>query len=222
MRVVTTSLVAHTSNRFLIYSGLVLLILLPLAAWLPVTGDPLLYFTAEVPPGQGVYVLSKLAGLYAITVLGLQMVIGLLANKRVRATHKQLGILLVITTLLHVGLFVIAASLRAGTITYSMLWPTFATGYYQQSLSLGVIALVLMGIVVMAGCYRFRHGSLVLVHRLSVFICGLAFVHSFWIGSETRNAAIITLYVLIALSVFMAGIYRYSKFLKLIKKSVIE
>ena len=55
---------------------------LPLFTWLASIGSPMTYFHYDLPPGQIMYILAKLAGLYAFAMLWLQIMFALLKNGR--------------------------------------------------------------------------------------------------------------------------------------------
>jgi len=113
--------------------------------------------------------------------------------------------------ILHVFLFVLAASLRSGAIAYSILIPSFTSGFYKFAVSLGILAVILAFIVLAAGFYKSkaRNNFARWLHRAAYITVVLAFIHSYWIGSETRNIAVIVFYNSALLALITAIFYRY-------------
>lgn len=181
---------------------------LPFTVWLAAVPEPWTYLEPGVPPGQILYVISKLAGLIAIALFTLQIVLTLIRHRKFKilrglakySLHYWLGIITFITILIHIGLFALAASVRAESWMVQLLLPNWH-GFYNSMVSLGVIAfylscvLVLLGLLLKFALLR-KNG----VHKLLATICGgLIFVHSFAIGSETHEPAVRFFYLLLAL-----------------------
>lgn len=147
------------------------------------------------PPGQLFYVLSKVAGLLAIVLVWLQLMLSLsgrifgklaYAGNRV---HRISGLVLLLLLSLHAALFVAAVSVRHGALSLGVLVPNFTSGFYTSSVSLGVLGLLLFGLA--SAVYVFRQNRERLFrwgHRCVIAACLLVFVHSYLIGSETRSA----------------------------------
>lgn len=170
-------------------------LVLPVLAWLSAVPEPWNYLASDVPQGQLLYVFSKLAGLVAISLLTLQLSL-ILARKSLLnlvpgmfswTFHYRLGIVTALTVLIHVGLFVSAASLRAGSLNLQLLLPNWH-GFYNSMVSIGVLALFLVVVLVLLGVLL-KRGLAVnkLYHqRIALLSVVLVFVHSYAIGSETH------------------------------------
>jgi len=151
--------------------------------------------TPTAPPGQLLYVLSKVAGLLAMVLVWLQLMLSLsgrilrqLAYSGSRV-HRISGLVLLLLLSLHAALFVAAVSVRHGSLSLSVLVPNFTSGFYTSSVSLGVLGLLLFGLA--SAVYMFRQNRERLFrwgHRCVIAACLLVFVHSYLIGSETRSA----------------------------------
>ena len=193
--------------------------LLPAYALLVVVGtlssisDSLMVAIAPTaPPGQLLYVLSKVAGLLAIVLVWLQLMLSLsgkffdqlaYAGSRV---HRISGLMLLLLLSLHAALFVAAVSVRHGSLSLGILIPDFTSGFYTSSVSLGILGLLLFGLTSAVYVFRktrehlFRWG-----HRCVVAACLLVFVHSYLIGSETRSALMGSFYLVAAIMLLAAS-----------------
>lgn len=206
-----------SSSKFLQNSIVLLPICAILLAWFLSVGDPTLYFSYSVPPGQLVYVLSKLTGMIALVLIGMQAMLALvkdvarprmLSNISVR-THIRLGLTTFAFCLLHVGLILSAFSLRQGKFPAVMLLPDFSSGYYRLYISLGVIAFYLLCIGVLAGWKaRTKRPGWKAVHMVWPLVVGLAYWHSLSIGSESRTGIVLITLLLIAAGLCAALVLR--------------
>ncbi len=170
------------------------------------TGDLGLYFREAVPPGQFLYVLAKLAGLYAIALIWLQLVLGALrpwleshfSSRAVLRLHVRLGPLALLLILTHALLFAAAVSLRSETgLPWALFVPQLTGPFYPRMVSLGVLALLLVLIAAVAATLRQWPAFRVVwrkLHFLNYAVFGLALLHSFSIGSETRTQPLAMLY----------------------------
>lgn len=170
--------------------------LLPLLLWWQVIQSPLDYFLYPTPPGQLSYIFSRLSGLYAVLLLGIQVMLGISGRGgRFFRYHRLLGSLVVMTVVLHVGLFMIAVWLRSGTSPLDLLIPKFSEGYFNFSLGLGVLAFWLIPVVVVAGVKRIDKTSLwSYVHKVALSVFLLVVLHSLLIGTETGSIFLQTYY----------------------------
>lgn len=183
-------------------------VLAPVVVWAISTGDPLVYLRYEMPPGQSPYVLSKLIGLLALSIFWLQWMIGFLRRvdwialpvRRAHATHRHLGLLVFGLVLVHVGLFVYAVSLRTEHFAWHVLVPSFSEGYYKQRIALGILALGLFPLAIVAGILRRRGRLWQWVHRLWIVVFALIFVHAISIGTETRMGVLWYFYLFLAVT----------------------
>lgn len=200
-------------KRLIVYSTFAAVLCAPLIVWLISVKNPVAYFTNDVPPGQAVYVVSKLAGLLALSTFWGQCMLALAGRAPVLrefptvrlGTHKVLGFLTIALVLTHVLLFFGAASLRGGAPAWNLLWPNFSHGYYSSMVSLGLIALWLLLLGVYAG-WRTAKGDRAWkkVHMVWFGVFLLIFTHAYAIGSESRYGAMRYVLLFIATSLVAA------------------
>lgn len=195
--------------RKLFWVMLVVAVAVPASLWIYSVGNPLEYLETGVPDGQFLYILSKLAGLIGISLIGLQLVMLRFrqhANgghfKWSMSSHKLLGLSLAVVVVLHVGLFVAAASLRSGHLALGPLSLRFFQGFYDQMISLGALAFYLLALASVVGVLIYkvpRFHRYRIIHIIAVFVMTLlAGVHSAAVGSETRSIPMMTFYALLA------------------------
>lgn len=196
---------------------LTLLFLIPGWVFLTTEGDLSVYFLYPVPIGQFLYLLCKLCGLYAIVCFGLQLLQGLLASCGYSllgtaispASHRRMGLWVLVLMLLHIGLFVTAVSLRNGHFAYQFLLPNFFESYYPAMVSLGLIAACLLLLTVLSAILgKSGKGRWFWGHRLAWPAFFLALFHSYSIGSETRIAPMQYVFGLMLVSIASAMLYR--------------
>jgi len=189
----------------------------PVIVWLVSVGDPSAYLAHDLPPGQALYIFSKLSGLLALFFLWGQCLLALAHRAPILrelpavgiTTHRRLGLLTFTTALTHVVLFVLAASLRAGSPAWNLLIPNFTHGYYNSFVSLGVIAIWLLLLGVWAGWRTSRgHAAWKKVHRTWPIVFGLVLLHALAIGSESRYGAMRYVLLLVVTSFCAAGLSR--------------
>lgn len=189
---------ARMLKKVVVYLILVAVILAPTAVWSISVGNPLDYVAYTLPPGQSLYVVAKFAGLLALSAFWVQCLLGLARRTPVlrgippvsMRFHRWLGYATLILVLAHVGLFFVAASMRAGTPAWNLLWPNFGHGYYNACVSLGLIALWCLLLAAYAG-WRTSRGQQgwKMVHMLWFVVFALVFLHAYAIGSESRVGA---------------------------------
>jgi predicted ferric reductase len=205
--------IIHPAHAWLCLGAL---LLVPAVALHGTTGDLTVYFRYRVPPGQFLYVASKLCGLYALVALWLQALLGLLGPAALHIVglqssirpHRVLGSLAAVLVLAHVASFVGAASLREGAPAYNFLWPEFQ-GFYRSALALGAIGLFCIVASIAAMILSRRpHALKVWLHRLGLVALALVLVHSYLVGSETRVGMMPVLYVLMIVTLAAASAYR--------------
>jgi len=212
----TTLLEINETARIVQWLLRVCTLLVGVAALFSVSDSLVTDITHPAPPGQLLYVLSKMAGLLAIVLVWLQFMLSL--SSRIfeqiayagNRMHRISGLALLFLLSLHAALFVAAASVRHGSLSLGVLVPDFASGYYTSSISLGVLGLLLFGLASAIYMLRqkrerlFRWG-----HRCVIVACILVFVHSYLIGSETRSILMSTFYLGSAglLSVALVAVY---------------
>ncbi len=187
----------------------------PVVVWWASVSDPLTYMRADLPNGQIMYLVAKLAGLLGFFLFWLQCMLALarrmpilngLPSSSLRL-HRVVGATTALLILAHVGFFVAAASTRSEHIAWDLLWPDFSHGYYRTNIGLGVIALWLLPIMLFAGwrLSRGRRGWKPL-HMVWPLVFGLVFVHAFAIGTESRFGAMrqVVLFVVASLAISLA------------------
>ncbi len=198
--------------------GLILICCAPLIAWMASVNDPMSYFRLNgLPPGQQLYLVAKLSGLFAFFLFWLQCMLALARYAPISLgfpvsdfrLHRRLGIATGLLILAHVVPFVVAASLRTGHPAWDLLIPNFAHGYYRLNIGLGAIAFWIVCLTVFAG-WRTARGQRrwKVVHLLWPVVFGLAFLHAFAIGTESRYGAMRYLVIFIAVSLMLAGVGR--------------
>jgi DMSO/TMAO reductase YedYZ heme-binding membrane subunit len=202
-----------------IWVGLLLSCCAPLIVWMASVNDPMSYFRlGGLPPGQQLYLVAKLAGLFAFCLFWLQCMLALARHAPVVPAfpvsdlrlHRRLGIATALLILAHVVCFIVAASLRTGHASWDLLLPNFTHGYYKFYLGLGAIAFWIVCLTVFAG-WRVARGQQrwKAIHRLWPAVFGLAFLHAFAIGTESRFGAMRYLVIFIVVSLVIAGIIRF-------------
>ena len=204
----------HVINRLEFKDFLLIaLLLIPGITHILHTGDWVAYFRDNSLDGQFLYILSKLIGLYAIVLLWLQLMSGLL---RIRLfdgwrplIHRNLGLVTLSLVVLHVTLFVAGVSIRNGHFAYKLLLPNLFGHYFQKIVALGVIALWLLIIATVCAVIRNR---LPIVwkwgHRMMLVVFALGFMHSYLIGSEARSGGMLYLYYVMGISGMIAWLSR--------------
>ena len=149
------------------------MMLAPVLIWYRQAGDPGIYFSPAAPPGQLLYVLSKLAGMYALLLATLQLLLGFMKGpglttvSTLRRRHALIGAGVVLLVLAHAALFFSAVSLRQGYPAWGLLAPDFRD-FYHSHLSFGLLALVLLLGVALSGIMRRggRSRTARLLHRV--------------------------------------------------------
>lgn len=192
---------------------------LPPVSWLAALGNPITYFHFDLPPGQLPYILAKLAGLYVLVLLWLQVMFALLKGdpwaryllpRWTVSKHRLLGITTLLAAWTHFLLFFTAVSLRKDAIAYAMLLPEFGKGIYFVAVSLGWFALIGMNLVAFTGLLRRRTGGIwALAHRLSLGVFLVALVHAQMIGSEAKGVLWFAVHLCFAALVLLALTRRF-------------
>lgn len=211
-------MIATAAKHRLIWTAMILVCCSPLAVWVASVNSPLAYVRLDgLPPGQQLYLLAKLAGLFAICLFWLQCLLALATRAPLltgfpAATprlHIRLGATTALLILGHVVLFVAAASARTGHLAWEWLLPNFTHGDYKFNVGLGALAFWLVCLTVFAG-WRTARGQRrwKAVHLLWPVVFGMAFLHAFAIGTESRYGAMRYVVVFVAISLMLAGIAR--------------
>ena len=158
-----------------------------------------LYIQGKAPLGQTAYVTMRGLGLLALCMLWLQLMLGVMTpllltdsglQSSVRRFHQRLGIFTLLLLFSHPLFFLLGTYLRTMEWQLKLLLPSFTNGYYRGVISIGVLALYLLVLGVMAAVLRrfqpFRRVWRTL-HRVNGVVFVLACLHCMLIGSETRN-----------------------------------
>ena len=177
-----------------------LIVLAPGIIWYQQTGDLTVYlspeYASQVPPGQLVYVLSKLLGLYALSFIAWQLIATLctrlgIGSPRWRGRrHRWFGGFVVLLALAHSLLFVMAVSLRQGHLAWGLLLPDFRD-FYHTHLTFGLLGLWVLLAVVGAGVVRRRkpRSPSRWLHKAYWLAIVLIYLHSLAIGTESQSTA---------------------------------
>lgn len=167
----------------------------PIVTWRRSVGDPAVYFTHALPPGQSIFIFAKLAGLLAIGLFWAQALLAMAPRVPLfrgfpalnRRAHIMLGAATAFLVAAHVGLFIVASSLRKKVVALDLLLPNLNHGYYFLFITFGAFALYLLVIALFAGWRTHRGGrAWKKAHMLWIGVFALALLHSIGIGSETR------------------------------------
>lgn len=211
------------ATAWITYGLIAVVLLAPVAAWWWSVGDPSIYFTHDLPAGQGLYAFAKLAGLTGFALLWVQALLGMAPRVPLfralpvvsRSTHIWLGFSVAVLIAAHVGLFVVGSSLRKKTVAWELLLPNFDHGYYLQMITLGAVALYLLLIALFAGWWL-RRGKRrwKSVHMLWPVVFVLALVHSVAIGSESRYGALVYVFFFMGSSLALIALARMAAWLK--------
>jgi predicted ferric reductase len=200
-------------RRLLVPAVCLMTLLIPVLVWLISTHGPIAYFVHEVPPGQRFYILSKLFGLLALALFWLQCMAALARFVPAlrgflslsRKQHAWIGATTFALIVVHIGLFITASTFRTGHLALPLLVPKFDQGFYSAFVSLGAVAFWILLVVIVAGMLRARgHDVWRWVHRASLVVFALGFLHGITIGTETRFGLMKYVYAFIALSLATA------------------
>jgi predicted ferric reductase len=196
----------------------IFLLTMPGIIWYRQTGDIGFYFSEGVPDGQLLYVLSKLAGLYALLFIAMQIIAALLGylGNPLRLwqgrSHRLIGIVIICLAVAHMTLFFAAVSIRQDAPALGMFLPSFED-YYHTRLAFGLFALWLLFIVMVAGIMRFRGKAALArwMHKLYWVAIVLIYLHALAVGTEAQTSAGLLFYGLLGLlmaSLFIACLLR--------------
>lgn len=203
----------------LIWIGLAVICCAPLVVWMTTVNDPMSYVRlGGLPPGQQLYLVAKLAGLFAFFLFWLQCLLALARHAPVvpgfpasdLRLHRRIGLATALLILAHVTCFVVAASLRTGHASWDLLLPNVTHGYYKFYLGLGAIAFWIVCLTVFAGWRVSRgHARWKRLHLMWPAVFGLAFLHAFAIGTESRFGAMRYLVLFVVASLVVVGANRW-------------
>lgn len=186
--------VSHTFDPFKVIVSLICVnaIILPLVLFLSTT-DLDIYFNHSVPPGQFLYVCSKLSALMAISLFCLQLTLKNLSIAypsfaNTNNSHRLVGLLTLASILLHVFLFASAVFIRSDHIPIGLFTFRFSHGYYNLMVTLGLIGFIFMVLAVSTIVFfkKFLSFSKDIHYQSMLFVYVLVLIHSLTIGTETR------------------------------------
>jgi DMSO/TMAO reductase YedYZ heme-binding membrane subunit len=139
------------------------------------------------PPGQTLYVLSKVTALLVYVLMWWQIMLGIF--KKINTNHHIVfgtGIFILIIS--HATFFITAVSIRQEQLVLGVLLPSFTAGYYKSGLSLGVIALLFIFIATLSGTLRNRFSKYwKFGHGLVYLTFAVATIHGLMIGSDVSS-----------------------------------
>lgn len=184
-------------------------ILLVFAGYFLFMADDLSDITrSHAPPGQSLYVLSKLTAMLIYMLMWWQILLGIFKKVNTKY-HAFSGVSLLFLIILHATLFITAVSIRQGELHLGMLLPDFTAGYYKTGLSLGVIGFYLIVIATISSALRrrfnkyWRYG-----HTLVYLTFALATVHGLMIGSDINSGLFLFFVYGAVASLIIAFLYK--------------
>ena len=210
----------NPSLRYVLFACLLPVLVLPGIYWFESLGDINIYLNYETPPGQILYLFSKLAGMYALVLIWLQVTLALLNQSMLGihlvfwnvGFHRKLGLSAALTVAIHAALFVAGVSIRKSEFAFGLLLPNFTHGFYAFSVTIGVFAVYLIISVVITGLLKKKKSTRLLwIHRLAVIAFIFAFIHSLLIGTETRFSAMTFTYLIMGITLLFALYMRFYK-----------
>ena len=192
----------------------------PVVLW-KLTGNTLPWLDIRSsPPGQWLYILSKLAALYAVALIGLQLSLLVLqtgtTTKQHRlwslSVHRVLGMITLIVITVHVTAFTAATSVRNGELALHLFLPVLGDGYYRTMISIGALGLWL-SIIGASLQLRIAHriGLRWLHPYLMLIAAVLVTVHSYGIGSESGTNVVAIFYCILLLLILRLWASRRSR-----------
>jgi predicted ferric reductase len=201
----------ETVRRHRLIAGLAVaaLLVLPLGSLTSQTGAMTYYLGEGYPPGQGAYIMMRIAGHLAFALVFLQIVLGLkhrgvakwLGTTSLVPVHRSIGLAALMLALSHPILFEWARQLRTGQSTVTAtFWPPTHTGFYELHQFFGAIGLYLLIVGVIAGVVgpRLAPRAWKTVHYVNYAVFFLVWYHSFRIGTSTRIGFLPVLYSVLA------------------------
>lgn len=164
------------------------------------------------------YTLLRLLGLLGITLIFVQMVIGVFMNYWRRLFgiwifrfHITQGLIAYLIILSH-PLFYFINNLLAYGFSKAIiaLMPVFSS-QREVMITLGRIAIILLTIAVLSGIFRTRpfiakHWRI--FHKLNYVVFVLVMIHSYFIGSDSRTIPFVLLYPVFAGGLIASIIYK--------------
>ncbi len=209
------------SNGWMLLAALLVVMTLPAMIWYQQTGELGVYYSPSTPPGQLLYVLSKLAGMYALLFIALQIIVSLAGRLKqasiphLRLLHPLLGTFVVLLGMTHALLFFAAVSVRQGDPAWGLLFPGFRD-FYHTHLTLGLFGLWILITVMISGFTRSINRShfAKILHRGYWLAIVLVYIHALAIGTETQSRLGLALYSIlggVAMMLLVAWLIRRNR-----------
>lgn len=218
----THALPPEVARRHRLIAGLLVaaLLVVPVVSMTTQTGAMTYYLGEGYPPGQGAYIMMRVAGHLAFALVFLQIVLGLrhrsveryLGMTSLVPVHRSLGLAAMMIALSHPVLFEWARELRTGQNTIiASFWPPTHTGHYELHQFFGALGLYLLMLGVVAGIVgpRLAPRAWKTVHYVNYGVFFLVWYHSFRIGTSTRIGLLPVLYTVLAAIVIAMIVLRF-------------
>lgn len=206
-------------NRLVAALAVAALLFIPFASMTSQTGAMSYYMGEDYPPGQSAYIMMRIAGHLAYTLIFIQIVIGLLHGRiqkwldigNMVPVHRSLGLTAFLFALSHPVFFEWARQLRTGQSTvFLTFWPPTNTGFYELHQFFGAMGLYILVVGVLAGVVgpRLAPKAWRTVHYINYAVFFLVWYHSFRIGTSTRIGLLPILYTVLATAVAVLVAWR--------------
>ena len=206
-------------NRIVAALAVAILLFVPLATMTSQTGAMSYYMGEGYPPGQSAYIMMRISGHLAYTLIFIQIVIGTLHGRiekwlgigNMVPIHRSLGLTAFFFALSHPIFFEWARQLRTGQSTVvATFWPPTNTGFYELHQFFGALGLYTLVAGVLAGVVgpRLAPKAWRTVHYINYGVFFLVWYHSFRIGSSTRIGFLPILYTVLATTVLVVVAWR--------------
>ncbi|HFD33275.1 MAG TPA: hypothetical protein ENJ28_11290 [Gammaproteobacteria bacterium] len=165
------------------------------------------------PPGQTLYLLSKITAIFVYTLMWWQIMAGIITKVK-KQLHTLLGMGVFTLIIIHVILFISAVSIRQDELSLGMLLPNFSSDYYKTGMSFGVMALFFIFIATLTGIFRKRlKNHWKLGHSFVYVTFALATVHGLMIGSDINSDGLSYFIYGAVISLILAFVYKKGKHL---------
>jgi len=163
---------------------------------------------AYAPPGQTLYLLSKITAIFVYVLMWWQIMLGILKKISTRH-HILLGLSVFSLIFMHAALFISAVSIRQDELSLGMLLPNFTSDYYRSGLSFGVMALFFILIATVTGAFRNKlQNTWKVGHNLVYLTFILATIHGLMIGSDVNSGLFPYIFYGAILSLIVALAYK--------------
>lgn len=165
------------------------------------------------PPGQTLYLLSKITAIFVYLLIWFQIMVGIISKVN-KQLHIMLGIAVFSLITIHVILFISAVSIRQDELSLGILLPNFSSNYYKSGMSYGVMALFFIVIASLAGIFRKKfQNHWKMGHGFVYVTFSLASVHGLMIGSDINSGRLPYFIYGAVVSLMLAFVYKKRKYL---------